>query len=439
MHLSGWGQYPKKDSQLFSAPQTPTQLQHQLLAQPTFTGIARGMGRSYGDSALAAQIISTRYLNYFISFDEKLGLLKCASGITLEKILALIVPRGWFLAVTPGTKFVSVGGAIASDVHGKNHHVAGSFCDYVLSITLMLANGDILQCSRQQHPELFHASCGGMGLTGVIIDAELTLQPINSSQIHETTIKAANLDEMLALFDAHQQATYSVAWIDCLAKGRHLGRSLLMLGEHSQEGTLNISSHQGLPILFDMPSFLLNKYSIGAFNALYYHRMRQNQIECTTHYDSYFYPLDGLLHWNRLYGKAGFTQYQFVIPKDAGKEGLSRILQCISASGRGSFLAVLKTLGKQASSRYLSFPLEGYTLALDFKIENGLFALLEKLDRMVLAFGGRIYLSKDARMSELTFKQSYPAWEAFQHTRCQYQASKVFCSLQSMRLGLNND
>ena len=432
MKLTSWGRCPILESIQF-APQNISDVSIHLAATDAL--IPRGLGRSYGDSALAAQVLSTLSLNHFIAFDNETGILTCEAGVSLVDILTTFVPKGWFLSVTPGTKFVTIGGAIASDVHGKNHHVDGSFSNHVHSFQIIVADSSCVECSRTSHPELFRATCGGMGLTGIIVSATIGLKKIQSAFINETTYKAKNLEEVFALFEAHQASTYSVAWIDCLASGENLGRSLLMLGEHAEEGGLILNNAKKLSVPCTMPTLLLNSYSIKAFNALYYNKQREKIVERFVHYDKYFYPLDGLNHWNRLYGKNGFTQYQFVLPKVAGFEGMTKILKEISASKRGSFLSVLKAFGPE-NENYLSFPMEGYTLALDFKIEPGLFELLERLDRIVLEVGGRIYLAKDVRMSEATFKQSYTKWLDFATIRTRYGADKHFHSLQSKRLGI---
>jgi FAD/FMN-containing dehydrogenase len=393
------------------------------------------MGRSYGDSSLSAHIIGTDYLDLVLGFDTTTGIVQCSAGVTLADLLDIFVPKGWFLPVTPGTKFVTVGGAIASDVHGKNHHLDGCFSEYVDEFDLLLASGDLVTCSKTQNSDLFHATCGGMGLTGIILEAKLRLRRVASAFIEQKTLKARNLAEALSLFDAHNDKPYSVAWIDCLATGDALGRSLIMLGQHAQTGELIHRAKSPVSVPVDMPPQVLNRFTIKAFNALYYHRIQKKQSEQRVHYEPFFYPLDGIHHWNRLYGKRGFTQYQFVLPKAAGLEGMTTILRKIAGSGRGSFLAVLKVFGKQ-NANLLSFPIEGYTLALDFKIENGLFELLDELDAMVLNYGGRLYLTKDARMSERTFKSSYPNWEEFQKVRARYGAQSKFASHQSKRLGL---
>jgi decaprenylphospho-beta-D-ribofuranose 2-oxidase len=432
MRLQGWGRYPQIEAQLF-APLTVSGCQP-LIEQPQSL-IARGMGRSYGDSALHERVLSTRHLQHLLAFDGAQGTLRCQAGVSLDQLLDFLVPRGWFLPVTPGTRFVSVGGAVASDVHGKNHHLHGCFSEYVDELLLGLADGSLLTCSRSEHPELFHATCGGMGLTGLIVEVSLRLTPIRSAYVNQTTFKAANLDEALQLFDAQQHKTYSVAWIDCLASGADLGRSLLMVGEHSGGGGLQLPAKRSLSVPLDMPSALLNRVSVQAFNCLYYQRVRQAKSRQRVDYQSFFYPLDGIGQWNRLYGKQGFLQYQFVIPKAAGLEGLRAILGRISSSRRGSFLAVLKVFGQQ-NRNPLSFPLEGYTLALDFKYDSALLPLLDELDARVLEQGGRVYLTKDARMSEQTFKRSYPGWEQLQAVRARYGAQGKFISRQGQRLGL---
>ena len=433
MEISGWGRYPWVNASIASPSDSAA---CQKLLQGNSEWIARGLGRSYGDSSLSDQVISTSRMEFFRSFDSSSGELVCDSGVSLLEILNTFVPQGWFLPVSPGTRYVTVGGAIAADVHGKNHHIDGSFCDHVQRIELLLGNSEKVIISREAYPELFFATCGGMGLTGIILSACFRLKPIQSSQIIETAIKAPNLDSVLDGFEQNIQSTYSVAWIDCLAKGKDLGRSLLMLGEHAKTGPLSVSDKKTLGIPMDAPDLLLNPLSIKLFNELYYAKASDSNRERQIGFETYFYPLDQIRDWNRLYGKSGFLQYQFVIPLSAGREGLRAILDCISNSGKGSFLAVLKTFGK-SNQNDLSFPIEGYTLALDFKVDDKVFPLLSRLDAMVLDLGGRLYLAKDARMSESTFKNSYPRWEHFQEVRANYHARGKFWSIQSKRLGLD--
>jgi FAD/FMN-containing dehydrogenase len=432
MTLHGWGRYPRIDADV-ALPLTLTQCA--TLVHDAAPLIARGMGRSYGDSALASHVLATSHIDHFHDFDANTGVLTCAAGVTLDTILRTLVPRGWFLPVTPGTRFVSIGGAIASDVHGKNHHGDGTIGAHVLRLELLLGNGERVFASPVENVELFHATCGGMGLTGIIVAATIQLKPIRSSDIIQTTIKAPNLDAVLAAFDAHATSTYSVAWIDCLARGVSLGRSLLMVGEHATDGELSVQSASPKPVPFDMPAWMLNHASIKTFNALYYGRIRQTLSTQRLAFEPFFYPLDALSDWNRLYGKAGFVQYQFALPKAAGVTGLRQVLELIAQSGRGSFLAVLKVFGA-ANANHLSFPIEGYTLALDFKAEPAVFELLDILDQVVLQHGGRLYLTKDARMTAATFKASYPRWSEFEQVRARWHAHGKFASVQSRRLGL---
>jgi FAD/FMN-containing dehydrogenase len=434
MDLTGWGNFPIIKSEVIDVINIRDVIENISDASKTPL-IARGLGRSYGDSSLAPHVMRTIQLDHFLKFDETSGSLNCSAGVSFADILSVFVPKGWFLPVTPGTKFITVGGAVASDVHGKNHHLEGCFGDHVSSLKIATASNGIIECSREHNPELFQATCGGMGLTGVILEATFKLKSIQSAYINTTTIKAKNLEEVLSLFDAHHQTTYSVAWLDCASTGKLLGRSLLKLGEHADKGKFTTGKNARLVIPVDMPGFLLNRYAIKAFNFFYYNRVSKQQLEHLAHYESFFYPLDAIRHWNRLYGKNGFTQYQLVLPREAGLEGMTAVLQRIAASKRGSFLAVLKAFGK-GNDNYLSFPMEGYTLALDFKLDKGLFGLLDELDSIVLDHGGRLYLTKDVRMSEEMFKKSYRRWGEFMKVRTQYDADRVFHSLQSHRLGI---
>ena len=433
MKLSGWGRYPTVDASVTR----PSDLEviAELVTADGARTVARGLGRSYGDSSLAEAVIDLTDLDRFRDFDGDTGLLRCAAGTSLADVLDVFVPRGWFLPTSPGTKFVTVGGAIASDVHGKNHHVDGTFSDHVASMRVATASHGIVQCSRTDHPELFHATCGGMGLTGVIVEATFRLKPIRSAFIDQTLLKADDLDDALRLFVEHESAPYSVAWIDCLAKGRALGRSLLTVGHHADAGELIAGSDRALSVPVDLPGVVLNRRSVQWFNTLYYHRVRRSPTHQRVHYEPFFYPLDSVHHWNRIYGRRGFTQYQFVVPRNGGMDGLREVLDRVAASGRASFLAVLKVFGP-GNDNHLSFPFEGYTLALDLKLDDGLFAFLDELDEVVLRYGGRLYLSKDSRMSPETFRASYPRWREWLGVRQRYGADRVFHSRQSERLGL---
>lgn len=433
MKVCGWGRYPIIENAKVFLPQTRSACVGLIKDhQPIIT---RGLGRSYGDSANNDVILESKYFNHFFEFDDVNGVLICESGVSIREILSLVVPKGWFIPVTPGTSFVTIGGAIASDVHGKNHHMGGSFSQYVLSIDLLLGTGEIVKASSVELLDLFRATCGGMGLTGTILSASIQLIPIQSSLIRQTTIQAECLEKVCELFEENVASTYSVAWIDCLSKGQKLGRSLLMLGEHEQYGGLEFRYSKALNIPVNMPAGLLNQHSIKAFNTLYYHKNLFNKQVTTLPLDLFFYPLDKISNWNRMYGEEGFVQYQFVLPRVVGVHGLKKILMEIVASGEGSFLAVLKAFGP-ANDNYLSFPVEGYALALDFKLSPEAINLVSRLDALVSDMGGRIYLAKDALMSEVFFKKSYPQWEQFEIIRNKYGAIGKFSSQQSQRLGL---
>jgi decaprenylphospho-beta-D-ribofuranose 2-oxidase len=440
--IANWGNYPviESDEQSFAFPE---QLKELLSRDSSF--IARGNGRCYGDASLAPTTISTLKFDKILSFDIASGVFECQSGLTLDQILEVIVPCGWFLPVTPGTKFITVGGAVASDVHGKNHHVDGSFSNHILDMEIVLGSGEYLTCSALAHPDLFEATCGGMGLTGIISRVKFQLKKIETSFIRQKQIKAANLEELLALFDQYNHYTYSVAWIDCLKKGKDFGRSILMLGEHAVLGDLDekqkshplqLPKKKQINFPFNLPSWVLNSYTVKAFNFLFYSKNLKKEINNVIGYEPFFYPLDAILHWNRGYGKKGFVQYQFVIPLEA-KTGLIEILNKISDKGLGSFLAVLKVFGKQES--IISFPKEGYTLALDFPVRTGLLDFLDELDQIVLRYGGRIYMSKDARMKPHILEQGYPELSTFKDIVSKYNPDGKIHSIQSDRLFLTTN
>lgn len=430
MSLRSWGNYPRIDNTVYDYA-SDADLLH--IMQEHHNIIPYGNGRSYGDSALNRNIIHTIRHRNFLSFDEETGVLHCEAGVLLSDILDVFVPRGWFLSATPGTKLITVGGAIAADVHGKNHHVAGAFSDSVLSFRLVMPDGRIVECSHTDNVELFRATCGGMGLTGVITDAAIRLQPVRSAHIDQVSIKTANLRDMFEAFEAYGHYSYSVAWIDCLATGSALGRGILTVGEHADDGDLAYTTTSKLAVPVDFPSFTLNKFSVKAFNMLYYAKARGGVSRQTVSLDNFFYPLDAIGRWNRIYGGSGFLQYQFVLPRNTSYEGLQTMLRRIAAAGKGSFLAVLKLFGR-GNNNYLSFPMEGYTLALDFKIEPELFPLLDELDTIVLEHGGRFYLAKDSRVSKEVFERGYPHIETFRALRKQYNLHETLQSLQSRRL-----
>lgn len=437
--IANWGNYPvvESDVRSFSFAE---QLNEVLLNNDEV--IARGNGRCYGDASLAKNTISTLKYDKILSFDIEKGIFECQSGLTLDKILEVIVPKGWFLPVTPGTKFITVGGAVASDVHGKNHHVDGSFSAHVIDMDILLGDGNVLTCSSAVNSDLFRATCGGMGLTGIITRVKFGLKKIETSYIKQKQIKARNLEEVIQLFEDYKHYTYSVAWIDCLKKGKSFGRSILILGEHAKleelpakkkKDPLTLPNKKQINFPFTLPSFVLNQFSVKTFNFLFYGKNFKREINNVVSYEPFFYPLDAVLHWNRMYGKPGFVQYQFVLPLQS-KQGLVEILKRISDRNMGSFLTVLKVFGEQDD--LISFPKKGYTLALDFPVRKGLFEFLDELDEIVLNYGGRIYLSKDARMKPEIFWRSYPNVKTFMEIVKKYNPNNKINSLQALRLNL---
>jgi FAD/FMN-containing dehydrogenase len=433
--ITNWNNYP-----VVEAREISFDYEKEIALKLAQSSIAHGNGRCYGDASLSSEVVNTLRYDKILSFDEVNGIITCQSGLLLSDLLQIAVPRGWFLPVTPGTKFITVGGAVASDVHGKNHHVDGSFSRHIVSMSVLTGTGETFVCSQSSYPDLFWATCGGMGLTGIILDVKFRLKRINTAFIRQKQIKARNLDEVMALFEENGASTYSVAWIDCLKKGKNFGRSILILGEHANSDEVKhdnvlVPREKALfTVPVNFPSFALNGFSVKVFNALFYAKNYRKIMESVTHYDGFYYPLDSILNWNKIYGKRGFVQYQFVLPLSTSKDGLIDILTRINRRGTGSFLAVLKLFGEQ--DNLISFPMKGYTLALDFPIQPGLFDFLDDLDKIVADYGGRIYLSKDARMKKEIFWRTYPRAREFREILSKYDPQNRFVSRLSERLTL---
>ena len=443
MELSGWGRHPVLDCRV--ARLRRCEELGDLLARNR-TLIARGNGRSYGDAALNPGLtLSMLAMDRLQAFDPDTGRLTCQAGVRLSDILATFVPRGWFPPVVPGTEHVTVGGMIAADVHGKNHHRDGSFGAHVESLTLATADGETRRCSRSDNADLFRATLGGMGLTGVILSASLRLRPVDSAFLLAETVATRDLDDTMALFEASGDRPYGVAWIDGLARGARLGRSLVTRGAWLPRSSLparlaasplRVASPAQLAVPVDAPSVLLNRTSIRLFNALRYGRGRVRGGERPVHYGSFFFPLDRIAAWNRLYGRRGFVQYQCVLPKAESRRGVAALLECVAAEGQGAFLTVLKRFGP-AGEGMMSFPLEGHTLALDFPMRSGTLALLNRLDGISHAHGGRVYLAKDACCTPERVRQGYPRLEEFNAIRTEAaRGAHRFASALSGRLAL---
>lgn len=380
-----------------------------------FPGIAHGMGRSYGDVCLnsGGWLWQTRGLDRFIEFDQATGRLVCEAGALLRDIQQLVIPRGWILPVTPGTQWITVGGAIANDVHGKNHHVHGSFGDHIRRLTLVRTDGSSIECGPDLHADWFAATVGGIGLTGVIVDVEIQLRRIDGPWLDTEILPYACLDEFFDLADRSEtEWEHTVSWIDCLAGVR--GRGIFMRGNPSSRIFPRQTRKRALSMPLVPPFSLVNRLSLRPFNSAYFNLHKWRAGRATVDYESFFYPLDNLHHWNRMYGPKGFFQYQCVLPREAGQAGIGALLTEISRSGQGSFLAVLKTFGNRHAVGMMSFPRPGVTLALDFPNQgNQTEKLFERLDAVVAEAGGRIYMAKDARMPQSLFIQGYPRLNEF--------------------------
>lgn len=438
MKISGWGRYPAVECNL-RKPHDLSELREVMKTGPV---IARGLGRAYGDSALNEQsTIDMTEFNRICAFDQEAGVLTVEAGVSLRDVIEVFLPRGWFPPVTPGTKYVTIGGMIAADVHGKNHHGHGSFGNYVDWIEILGPDGEVHKCSRSENDELFARTLGGMGLTGIILRAAFRLLKVDTGWIRSETRCANNLAETMESFDSADDWTYSVAWIDCLARGAHQGRSVLHLGEHAVRDELSDPMRRRIfpparpsrgNIPFCPPALLLRGWTVRAFNAAYFRAAMRRRSTGMVDWDTYFYPLDALRNWNRLYGRPGFAQFQCVLPLDAAATGLSKLLRTISDANCGSFLAVLKRFGKQQGE--FSFPMPGYTLALDFPVSERTLSLMTDLDDIVVDHGGRFYLAKDSRMSRTTLENSDDRTDAFRAMREESGAGLAFASRQSERL-----
>ena len=411
--VSSWGRLSAEPHHVFSARDLPA-LQ-QALRHSSNPGLAHGMGRSYGDACLnpGGTLWLTGGLDHFIAFDEDNGRLVCEAGVLLRDIQRLAVPRGWMLPVTPGTQLVTVGGAIANDVHGKNHHVLGSFGDHVRRLTLLRTNGETIECGPHERSDWFAATVGGVGLTGIITQAELQLRRTPGPWLDTETLAYANLDEFFQLADASEAHwEHTVSWIDCISGGG--GRGVFMRGNPIVTAPRPLPTAQQRTMPLVSPVSLVNRLSLRPFNMAYYHLKKWRAGRAITHYEAFFYPLDNLLEWNRMYGPRGFFQYQSVVPRAVGRDAIQAMLREIARSGDGSFLAVLKTFGNRQPVGMLSFAQPGVTLALDFPNHGArTHRLFERLDAIVREAQGRIYLAKDARMPRELFEAGYPRLPEF--------------------------
>jgi FAD/FMN-containing dehydrogenase len=416
-----WGKYPTSQPTAIISPQSPEYLRPGHLLSGLRDGallLPRGLGRSYGDSCLNNDhvLLETSKMAQLISFDETTGVLRAEAGFSLAQILAHCVSKGWFLPVSPGTKFVTLGGAVANDIHGKNHHRAGTFGCHVRRFALMRSSGEVLECSSTENSELFCATIGGLGLTGLIIWVEIQMTKIASPFLSTRYTRFRNLNEFYEVsLDQERQFEYTVAWVDCTSEGPHLGRGIYMAGNFTEAQGRSSVSGFSVPFPCEAPSWFLNSAAIRAFNFLYYHQQLTKVKDKLRHYEPYFYPLDRILHWNRMYGRRGLFQYQLVVPNTDGGRAIKEVFQHVARSKRASFLAVLKSFGQTTSPGMLSFPREGTTLVLDFPNDGErTFRLMESLDDIVRSAGGAINPSKDARMPRDMFELSFPRLAEFE-------------------------
>jgi decaprenylphospho-beta-D-ribofuranose 2-oxidase len=440
--LTGWGRTAPTAATLYDVAED--QVAGLVRDHGSRGVLPRGLGRSYGDAAQNAggEVLRLDPAGH-VRLDAERGVVDVGAGVSLDRLIRELLPRGFFVPVTPGTRYVTVGGAIASDVHGKNHHVDGTFGQAVLEMELVTADGSRQVLTPEGTPDLFWATVGGMGLTGVVTSARVRVKPVETSLMRVDTDRAANLDELLELMAGDDAYTYSVAWIDLLARGRALGRSVLTRGEHARldelparrtASPLAFTARERLRAPAHVPSGLMNRWSVAAFNEVWFRKAPRRRRDEIQDLATFFHPLDGVAGWNSLYGRRGFTQYQFVVPLDA-VDALREAVDRISAGGHASFLAVLKRFGP-GNDGLLSFPMEGWTLALDLPVVPGLASLFDGLDELVVAAGGRVYLAKDARTTAAMLARMYPRLEEFRKVRREVDPHGVFQSDLARRLEL---
>jgi decaprenylphospho-beta-D-ribofuranose 2-oxidase len=444
--LTGWGRIAPSQATL-AEPGDQAELACLLQGQRGGSVIARGLGRSYNNAAQNAGglVISTARMRRIIDLDPATGLVTCEAGVSLEQLMEAGLPAGWFVPVSPGTRQVTIGGAIAADVHGKNHHVAGSFAGHVRSLDLLLPDGEVRTVTPDGDPELFWATAGGMGLTGVILRATMQLTQVQTSRVMVETVRTADIDHTMAVLAEHDRTHgYTVAWSDCLATGANLGRSVITSGDFARLTDLparqqadRFAFRPGARLTAPgaVPPGLINRYTVGVANAVWYRKAPRHRLAELQTIGSFFHPLDAIRNWNAVYGPGGFRQYQYVVP--FGQEAaVRRSFELTSAARAPSFVTVLKRFGA-GDEGLLSFPIAGWTLALDFPARTpGLAALLADLDRLVLDAGGRVYLAKDSRVPRATLGQMYPRLEEFRKLRAQLDPGQLLASDLSRRLGL---
>ena len=434
VEIGGWGRLPRARSRAVR-PEKLAAAAAAVRARPAGGLVAHGGGRSYGDAALNGDghVLLTRRLDRILAFNPEQAELVCEPGLTISELQDFLVPRGFMLPAVPGTGFATIGGAVANDIHGKNHDRHGSLGDHLRWFELLAADGAFRRIGLDDDPALFAATVGGAGLTGILVTLCIGLLPAPSNAVRVMEMRAADLDHFLGLLAQYRErATYSVGWIDVLARGARFGRGILEIAEPAAE-SVTVRGRRRFRVPLDMPGFVLNRWSIGAMNACYYNRIPALGRDRTMPLANFFHPLDMVLDWNRLYGRAGFHQFQCVVPDAEAETGIRRLLEAVGNSRAGSFLAVLKTMGGEGKG-YLSFPMRGFTLALDFPARPGIRELMAELEEITLDHGGRIYLAKDSCLSPGGFARMYPALPALREVLDRVDPDRVFESDLARRL-----
>ncbi len=431
--LAGWGRLPVPGREVVS---------ENLEAITRDVPLSRGLGRSYGDSSLPPPgrtlVAGSRLADRILAFDPETGVLRAEAGLSLGTLSRIFLSRGWAPPVFTGTQYVTLGGMVAADVHGKNHHLDGSFGDHVRRLRLRVADGRVLWCSPDEHPELFFATLGGMGLTGHLLEVEVALHSIPSPWILAESERIPDLDSFLeGLRRAASEWPFTVGWIDCLKTGRHMGRGILNRGrwaEADEAPEHPPAKKWRLTVPIDFPGWILGRWSVGIFNEFYYRKQLRRQVRTIAHPESFFHPLDVLRDWNRIYGPCGFTQYQCVIPKAAGVEGVRRFFDLLTGLGAPSLLTVLKDLGEEGRGM-LSFPMAGTTINLDLPVRSDTQAVVDRLNECVIDLGGRIYLAKDAFTRAEHFRVMEGArLDEWQQVRSRWDPDGLLASAQSARI-----
>ena len=431
--INGWGRYGNYKVKLYT-PKTISIVKEKLKKSHSESFICRGLGRSYGDSSINSKIINLTNIKKKFQISKKKKEITCTSNFSIKELLPILLKENFFLKVTSGTQYVTVGGAIASDIHGKNHHKDGSFCDHINEIEVLLANGKIIKCSKNKNRKLFISTCGGMGLTGIILSAKIRLLEIPSSFIKETTIKSNSLKKTLSYFKKYNHKKYIVSWIDTNAKNNNLGRGIIYIGEHTKKTNNNSSKYSSFKIPFNFPNFLLNNFFLKLLSKIFFLKSLKFK-EQIVEVKKYFYPLDNIEDWNKVYGKNGFVQIQILVSNKNLVKNLKKIILFFQERNQISFVSTLKKMGKK-NKNLLSFPGEGFTITFDIKNNTNLRTFYDELEVVLIKMNAKIYLTKDSLMTKKYFKKTYLNRKKFLQYKKLYDPNFKFISYQSKRLGI---